>query len=76
MFKCLESNKNHKKYFNKDLIERYANTYKFCNGDINKFYLMLRILFNAEDFIHANIWTAGKDLMKHHHQIKKYFTEA
>ena len=37
---------------------------------------MLRILFNAKDFIHANIWTAGKDLMKHHHQIKKYFTEA
>ena len=24
-------------------------------------------------FIHMNTWTAGKDLMKHHYQIKKAF---
>ena len=37
--KCLECKKNQKKKcFNKDLIERFTNTYKFCNEDINKFF--------------------------------------
>ena len=40
--KCVECNKNHKKYFNEDLIKKFPNTYKFCNGKINKFCLMLR----------------------------------
>ena len=31
-----------KKHFNKDLIKRFANTYKFCDGDIKKYCLMLR----------------------------------
>ena len=31
-----------KKNFNKDLIQRFANTYEFCNGDLNKFILLLR----------------------------------
>ena len=30
------------KDFNKELIKIFANTYKFCNGDINKFILLLR----------------------------------
>ena len=34
--------KNYKKNFNKDLIKRFANIYEFCNGDINKFILLLR----------------------------------
>ena len=36
IFKCSKCNKNHNKDFNKDLINRFANTYKFCDGDINK----------------------------------------
>ena len=28
---------NHYKKFNKDLVNTFANTYKFCDGDINKF---------------------------------------
>ena len=24
-----------------ELIEKFANTYKFCNGDLNKFVLLL-----------------------------------
>ena len=28
--------------FNKYLIKRFANTYAFCNEDINKFILLLR----------------------------------
>ena len=36
IFNCLKCNKNHRKHSNKDLIKRFANTYEFCDGDINK----------------------------------------
>ena len=42
IFKCPKCIKNHKKYFNNDLINRFASTYEFCDGDINKFILLLR----------------------------------
>ena len=42
IFQCLEYKKNYKKDFNKESIKRFANTYEFCNGDINKFILLLR----------------------------------
>ena len=42
IFRCLERKKNYKKDFNKELIKRLANTYEFCNQDINKFILLLR----------------------------------
>ena len=42
IFKCFECKKNYQKDFNKDLINRFANTYEFCNKDINKFILLLR----------------------------------
>ena len=42
IFKCLKCNKNHNKDFNKDLIKRFAKTYEFCDGDINKFILFLK----------------------------------
>ena len=41
IFKCSKCHKNHTKDFNKDLINRLASTYKFCDGDINKFILLL-----------------------------------
>ena len=31
------SNKSHNIFFNEDLLKRFAKTYKFCDGDINKF---------------------------------------
>ena len=31
-----------KKVFNKDLINSFANTYRFCSEEINKFILLLR----------------------------------
>ena len=37
IFRCFECKKNYKKKFNKELIKRFANTYEFCNKDINKF---------------------------------------
>ena len=39
IFQCFECKRNYKKDFNKELIKRFANTYGFCNGDINKFIL-------------------------------------
>ena len=42
IFNCLKYNKYHNKDFNKDLINRFASTYKFCDGDIHKFILLLR----------------------------------
>ena len=37
IFKCIECFQKHK-----DLIERFENTFKFCNRDINEFILLLR----------------------------------
>ena len=42
IFRCLSCKKNYEKYFNKELIERFANIYEFCNGDLNKFILLSR----------------------------------
>ena len=42
IFRCFECKKNYKKDFNKELINRFSNTYEFCNEDINKFILLLR----------------------------------
>ena len=42
IFQCLECKKNYKKDFNKELIKRFPNTIEFCNGDTNKFILLLR----------------------------------
>ena len=41
-FRCFSCKKNYEKDFNKELIERFANIYEFCNGDLNKFILLLR----------------------------------
>ena len=41
-FRCFSCKKSYEKYFNKELIERFANIYEFCNGDLNKFILLLR----------------------------------
>ena len=38
-FRC---KKNYEKYFNKELIQTFANTYEFCNGDLNIFIFLLR----------------------------------
>ena len=42
IFRCFNCKINYQKGFNKDLIERFANIYEFCNGDLNKFILLLR----------------------------------
>ena len=67
IFQCPECKKNYKKDFNKESIKRFTNAYEFCNEDINKFILLLRKGVYPYEI-------AGKDLMKHHCQIKKLFT--
>ena len=42
LFKCIDCENEYEKEINKELIERFANTYKFCNNDINKFIMLLR----------------------------------
>ena len=40
--KCFNCKQNYEKDFNKELIKRFANTYEFCNKNLNKFILLLR----------------------------------
>ena len=42
IFRCFGCKKNYGKDFNKEVINRFANIYEFCNEDINKFILLLR----------------------------------
>ena len=42
IFRCFNCKKNYKKEINKELIKRFASTYKFCNNDLNKFVMLLR----------------------------------
>ena len=42
IFRCFSCKKNYEKDFNKELIKRFANTYKFCNNDLNRFIMLLR----------------------------------
>ena len=38
IFKPLNCNKNYKKDFKKELINRFSSAYKFCNGAINNLF--------------------------------------
>ena len=40
-YRCKECNRTSIKSIN-ELIEKFPNTYQFCNGDHNKFFLLLR----------------------------------
>ena len=42
IFRCFNCKKNYQKKINKELIESFASTYKFCNNDLNKFVMLLR----------------------------------
>ena len=42
ILKCFNCKQHYEKGFNKELIERFASTYEFCNGNLNKFTLLLR----------------------------------
>ena len=42
IFRRFRCKKNYEKDFNKELIQRFADIYGFCNGDLNKFTFLLR----------------------------------
>ena len=42
LFKCIDCDKEYEKEVNNELIERFANTYKFCDNDLDKFIMLLR----------------------------------
>ena len=42
IFKCIDCEKEYEKEFNKELIESFANTYIFCDNDLDKFIMLLR----------------------------------
>ena len=42
IFKCIDCEKEYEKEFSKELVERSANDYKFCDNDLDKFIMLLR----------------------------------
>ena len=42
ILRCFSCKKNYEKDFHKELIKRFANTYNFCDNNLNKFILLLR----------------------------------
>ena len=57
IFRCFNCKKNYKKENNKELIERFASTDKFCNNDLNKFVMLLRkgvYPYEYMDYRHVN----------------------
>ena len=44
IFRCFRCKKKYEKNFNKDLIQRFANTYEFCDGDLTKFIFLINTL--------------------------------
>ena len=61
IFKCSSCKEIIEKDFNKELIKRFANTYRFGNKNLNKFILLLRK--GVYPLCMVNIWIIGKDLM-------------
>ena len=42
LFKCIDCGKEYEKGFNKELLERFSNTYECCGNDLNKFLILSR----------------------------------
>ena len=42
ILRCFRCKNNYERNFNKELIQKFANTYELCNRDLNKFILLLR----------------------------------
>ena len=79
IFRCFEGKKNYKKYFNKELIKRFANIYEFCKKDINKYILLLRKGFYPHEYMDSwerfdEISLADKDAF-YSSLNKEYITE-
>ena len=65
--RCKECNGTSNKLIN-DLIETFSNTYQFCNGNINKFVLLLRKRVYPYEYMDS-----PNNLMKLHYHLKTFF---
>ena len=63
-----ECKKSHTMVANES-IKKFPTLYKFCNGDLNKLFLLLRKGIYPYEYM-----VAGKDLMKIQYHTKKLFT--
>ena len=48
ILRCFTCKKKYEKDFNKELIKRFANTYNFCDNDLNKFMLLRKGVYSYE----------------------------
>ena len=53
IFTCFNYRKNYEREINKELLERFASTYKFCNNDLNKFVMLLRKGVYPYEYMHG-----------------------
>ena len=66
-YKCLSCNKKYSNKLDDELKNKFKNTFKFSNNDINKFFIMLR-----KGVILVNTWMIETSLMRQH-WLKKNF---
>ena len=67
-YKCKECKKSYTKVANGS-IKNFPTLYKFCNGDLNKFFLLLRKGIYPYEYLDS--W---KNLIKIQYHPKKLFT--
>ena len=67
-YKCKECKKSYTKLTNES-IKNFPTLYKFCNGDLSKFFLLLRKGIYPYEYIYS--WGRFDEIQYH---LKKLFT--
>ena len=68
IFRCFDCKKNYEKEINKEVVERFSNTYEFCDKDLNKFVKLLRKGVYPYEYMDGG----GINLMKNQYQVKNH----